>query len=66
MYLVLLGVVAFWHGDERVPEITQTILGSFTATVGVVIAFFFGSSAYLEARAGTTNKAPPEPSPRDA
>ena len=50
VYLVLLGVVAFFQGDWKSPEVTTTLLGSFTATVGVVVAFFFGSSAYLEAR----------------
>jgi peptidoglycan biosynthesis protein MviN/MurJ (putative lipid II flippase) len=50
VYLVLVGVMVFFRGTWESPEVTQTLLGSFTATIGVVVAFYFGSSAYLEAR----------------
>ena len=50
VYLVLVGVVAFFRGEPDVPDIAESLIGSFTATVSVVIAFYFGSSAYVEAR----------------
>lgn len=50
VYLVTVGTVTFFRGRTEVPEVTGTFLASFTATVGIVVAFFFGSSAYLESR----------------
>ena len=51
-YLVLVGTVALFSTNpnepERLPAVTQTLLTNFTAIVGVVVAFFFGSSAYVE------------------
>jgi hypothetical protein len=51
-YLVLVGTVALFapntNEPDRLPAVTQTLLTNFTTIVGVVIAFFFGSSAYLE------------------
>lgn len=50
-YLVLVGTVAFFEqGPKQLPPITQTLITSFTSIVGIVIAFYFGSSAYVEAR----------------
>ena len=43
-YMVLVGVVAFFHGwrDVNVPTVTQTLVTNFTSIGGVVVAFFFG------------------------
>ncbi|MBN7796484.1 hypothetical protein [Parahaliea mediterranea] len=50
-YIVLVGVVAFFReGPDDMPIITQTMLSNFTSVVGVVIVFYFGSSAYLQSR----------------
>jgi protein-S-isoprenylcysteine O-methyltransferase Ste14 len=50
-YIVLVGIVAFFQkGPDRLPPITQTLVSSFTTIVGVVVAFYFGSSAYVQAR----------------
>jgi len=50
-YLVLVGIVAFFkEGAEQLPVITQTLISNFTAIVGVVIAFYFGSSAYVQGK----------------
>lgn len=50
-YLVLVGIVAFFNeGPEEMPLITQTMLTNFTSVVGVVVAFYFGSSAYIQAK----------------
>lgn len=47
-YLVLVGIVAFFkEGAEKLPVITQTMLSNFTAVVGIVVASYFGSSAYI-------------------
>lgn len=56
VYLVLVGVVAFFGGKWESPEVTMTLLGSFTATVGVVVAFYFGASAYVEVRKSQDKK----------
>jgi hypothetical protein len=44
------------------PPITQTLLSNFTGIVGVVIAFYFGASAYVEAHSkrGTANETSPD------
>ncbi|MDI3567231.1 hypothetical protein [Bradyrhizobium sp. Arg816] len=50
-YLVLVGLVSFFQGsDHAMAPITQTMLSNFTTVVGIVVAFYFGASAYLEAR----------------
>jgi hypothetical protein len=56
VYLVTVGVVTFFRGNAKVPQVTSTFLTSFTATVGVVLAFFFGSSAFLESRVRAERK----------
>jgi|GEM_PF-2805656 len=52
-YLLLVGTVAFFRQGDQLPPITQTILSSFTAIVGVVVAFYFGVSAYVQTQKGT-------------
>jgi hypothetical protein len=50
-YAVLVGlVVPFTGGAERLPAITQTVITSFSSILGVIIAFFFGTSAYVQAQ----------------
>ena len=47
----LVAVVTFFQKDpEELPPITQTIINSFTTIVGVVVAFYFGSSTIIMAR----------------
>lgn len=51
-YLTLVSIVAFFSSapeNQRLPAITQTLISSFTTIVGVVIAFYFGASAYVQA-----------------
>jgi len=49
VYLVLIGLVAFMTaGPEKLLPITDTMLTSFTSIVGIVLAFYFGSSAYVQ------------------
>jgi hypothetical protein len=51
VYLVLVGMVAFMvTAPEKMPTITTTMLTNFTTIVGVVIAFYFGASAYIQAQ----------------
>jgi len=46
-----VGIVAYFTKDSvKLPQIAETLIGSFTAVVGVVVAFYFGSSAFIEAR----------------
>ena len=46
-YLALVGTVAFFVQGEM-PKITETLLANFTTIVGIVIAFYFGSSAFVQ------------------
>ena len=55
-YLVLVGTAGLFTSGGQSP-ISQLLLTSFTATVGVIIAFYFGSSAYV---AGKAKSKPPE------
>lgn len=49
-YLVLVGLAAFIRESDELSDFTRTLLSSFTSVVGVVVAFYFGASAYVEAR----------------
>ena len=50
-YLTMLALVTFLQqGAESLPAITQTLVTNFTTIVGVVIAFYFGASAFIQAR----------------
>ena len=56
-YLVLVAIVAFFKvGPDALPAIAQTLVSSFTSIVGVVIAFYFGVSAYTEVRSKRETK----------
>lgn len=46
-YLALVGTVSMFAQGGDLPEITKTMLTHFTTVIGVVIAFYFGSEAYL-------------------
>jgi hypothetical protein len=48
VYLVLVGEVAFFRSPNETPELTKSMLTHFTTVVGIVAAFFFGASAYVE------------------
>jgi hypothetical protein len=62
-YIVLIGIVStFISGPKELPGITQTMISSFTTIVGVVIAFFFGASAYVQ---GQERKGPQSQIPAD-
>lgn len=60
-YLVIVGFVAYFSpGDakelSRVDAIAAMLIPSFTSIVGVVIAFYFGASAYVEAKKNRQNQ----------
>jgi hypothetical protein len=48
VYFVILALAIFLKPPEEQQPITQTLVTSFTTVVGVVIAFYFGSSAYVQ------------------
>ncbi len=51
VYLVLVGIVTFFViGPKELPEITQVMVTSFTTIMGIVVAFYFGASAYVQAQ----------------
>ena len=57
-YLVLVGLTAFLvGGEDKLSALTQMLLTSFTTVVGVVLAFYFGSSAYIEAQKSKSSAA---------
>lgn len=67
VYLVLVSTVAFYVPWEKISEVTRTLVKSFTATVSVIVAFFFGASAFLESRpAGQNEKSKTSPPQDDA
>jgi 4-amino-4-deoxy-L-arabinose transferase-like glycosyltransferase len=56
-YLVLVGIVAYFNnGADKLPPVTETMLTSFTTVASVVVAFYFGASAFVDAK----GKAKPE------
>jgi hypothetical protein len=48
-YLVLVGLVSFFQGDGAVllNPLTSTLVNNFTVVTGIVIAFYFGTSAVV-------------------
>jgi len=51
VYIVVVSVAIFYvPWAEEFGEVSKTLLNSFTATVSVIVVFFFGSSAYVETR----------------
>lgn len=53
-YLVLVGLAAFIREASGLSDFTRTLLSSFTSVVGIVLAFYFGASAYVEASQRST------------
>ena len=49
-YLVLVGTVSMFVKGGELPPISNTMLNHFTTVVGVVVAFYFGTEAYLVAQ----------------
>ncbi len=55
-YLVLVGTTSFFVRARTLPEITETLINHTTNIVGVVIAFYFGTTAYEAVhKSGTEN-----------
>ena len=52
-YLILVGSFAFWTEKQPLPDVSKLLLNNFTTVVGIVIAFYFGASAYVEAKSRT-------------
>ena len=48
VYLVILAVALFVVVPDEMRPLTDTMITHFTTIVGVVIAFYFGSSAYVQ------------------
>ena len=46
-YLTVVGTVSMFARTIDWPEITQTMITHFTSIIGVVIAFYFGTEAYI-------------------
>ncbi|MBV8534873.1 MAG: hypothetical protein JO128_04730 [Alphaproteobacteria bacterium] len=68
-YMALVGLAAFYHGSQQMPPITQALIANFTTVVGVVVASYFGSYAYLkgqEQKASRSAKAKAEAAPGNA
>lgn len=46
VYLSLVTTVVFFKQEQQeLPKITETLLSNFTVIVGIIIAFYFGSTA---------------------
>jgi hypothetical protein len=48
-YIALLVYCLFIPSDIQLNDISKTLVTNFTVVVGTVVAFFFGSAAYIEA-----------------
>jgi len=48
IYILLVVTWAFYRSTGDLPQMTETLMSSFTSITGIVIAFYFGSSAYIE------------------
>jgi hypothetical protein len=46
--LVLVSTVAFFTADWEVPPLAETFITQFHTVVSVVVAFYFGASAYVQ------------------
>ena len=63
-YLVLVGISAYFlEGAKELPKITETMLSSFTTVTSVVIAFYFGASAFVDAKTKAKPEADAAPAP---
>jgi hypothetical protein len=49
-YLALIGTVSMFITGQELSEITKIMITHFTTIIGVVIAFYFGTEAYLIAQ----------------
>jgi len=58
-YIALVAYCVFLAETFKLAAFSETLVTNFTAVVGTVLAFFFGSSAYIEARTKTEKKAHP-------
>ncbi len=48
VYLALLSTFAFWREGRELSKAAEPLLNHFTTITGLVIAFYFGASAYTE------------------
>ena len=55
VYFFLLGVNVFLYPPDEMSEITRALINNFTYVVGIVVAFYFGSSAYVQAHTKDTS-----------
>lgn len=56
VYLVLMTYVVFFRFGADLPPLTSNLLTSFTTIVAIVIPFYFGTSAYVHAKAEENEK----------
>jgi len=50
-YVTLVALVAFFReSPDEIHPVTQMMINNFTTIVGIVIAFYFGSSAYVQSK----------------
>ncbi len=52
-YLVLLALTIFIAGQQTQFPLQEQLVNSFTTIMGVLIAFYFGASAYTQKKSGT-------------
>jgi hypothetical protein len=65
-YQALVAIVAFFSPQETSSSgVSQTLISNFTTIVGVVIAFYFGASAYVEGRRITADRRKNSSSPHN-
>lgn len=59
-YLLLVVTFLFFHIKEDIPTLTQSLLTNFTTTIGIVIASYFGATAFIDSRKQKADKDKPD------
>lgn len=57
-YVLLVAITAFTkplENNEQSNPISQTLISNFTVVIGIVLAFYFGASAYVETQQAPTS-----------
>lgn len=57
-YVTLLVYIVFIPATAELAKIAEDLVTNFTAVVGTVIAFYFGSTAYVEGQRASKNSEP--------
>ncbi|NPV63861.1 MAG: hypothetical protein HPY61_14765 [Methanotrichaceae archaeon] len=55
-YFFILSIAIFFSSAYKFSEFSQTMINNLTTTIGIIIPFYFGASAYVQAQASSSSK----------